>query len=113
MIYEALPIPSSNGRNWAVYATFRHTRLPPKLELTTRLKAEAKRYAKEMCQEHATYPVTRYTWRWTRLDDQVNQWWKDNDDSFAKEHGYCNPYREGGRVIVIDFGDGEEISINR
>lgn len=112
MIYEALPIPATNGRNWGVYATYRKTGLSPKLELRTKHRADARRYAKEMCREHAQYPASRYTWRWIRLDDSINQWWKHND-SYAEQLGFRNPYREGGRVIVIDFGDGEEISINR
>jgi len=110
MIYEALPIPSTNGRNWGVYATFRKTGLPPQLQLTTKKYTDAKRWAKEWHNDHVREPQRAYTWRWTVLDDDINEWWSMNA-IYATEHGYTNPYREGGRVVIIEYGDGIELPV--
>ncbi len=110
MIYEVLPIPATQGRNWGVYATFRYTGLPPKREISTMYKRDAVRFAQEMCEEHARQPARAYTWRWTVIDDDSNQWWKMND-FYAQEAGIRNPYREGGRVQLIDYGDGIELPV--
>lgn len=108
MIYEALPIPSTNGRNWGVYAVFHKTGLPPQLWISTKHRRDAKRWAKEWCENHAKFPATSYTWRWTVLDDDINEWWSMND-FYARESCIHNPYREGGRVVVIEYGDGIEL----
>ena len=106
-MYEVLPIPSTNASQWGVFFVFRHLGLPARVELLFRKKTDARKYCKELTEMIPHNLIHRYTWRWIALDDDVNRWWRDHPDYptvFSRP-----PYREGGRPVVIDFGNGFEL----
>jgi len=102
-VYEILPIPSTRYARWGVYFVFHHLDLPPRLEALFEKQREAVSYCQELVESIPLNVHHRYMWRWIAVDDDINQWWKNNP-TYGREVR-MTPYREGGRAIIIDYDE--------